>query len=407
MTAFHKTGTVETQSLTTVQKSLLIVLAITLLVGVGVSIDLTYIHYKVVTDVTGEYQSFCNINESLNCDAVAQTSWAKFLGVPIALLGLLTYLFSLVLVVARWRSKLGKSPHTAIYLFWVGAFSLLYSIFLAYVCYAEIGSWCIMCLVLYGVNVLYFVLAFLTNNIPVRRHFELKMQDWRWLWADGRKRAAFVVVLLAIGLLFGLSNWYNHSLKQERIAAVMSKLKLLPKPVEAVGDISGNPDGTISVIIFSDYMCPFCKQMEDMLEALTHEYKQLKVIRRDFPLDMACNPILQQPFHKYACEAASIKNCAGQQGQGKQMHHLLLENQKELGPGLFEQAIDTLKLDREKLKACMTDSESRFYLRRDISAGIEIGLNGTPTMVINGTHLVVGGISREELVRLIELNSDI
>ena len=46
-----------------------------------VSIELTHIHYGVHTDPN--FSSFCAINETVNCDTVANSSWAMLWGVPI------------------------------------------------------------------------------------------------------------------------------------------------------------------------------------------------------------------------------------------------------------------------------------------------------------------------------------
>lgn len=385
-----------------VQKTLLIVLAVLMVIGAGVSADLTYVHYRVTTDLTGEYQSFCNINAAFDCDAVAQSPWGRFLGVPIAFFGMLTYLFCLALVWVRWRNPPGHSPHASIYLLWIAVASVLYSLFLAYICYVEIGTWCIMCMILYAVNFLTLPLAIAVNDVPLRRHYAAKMADLRWVWSSGLRRAVLVGGLLVVVAIVGAYNWHNELVRQERLTVVMSKLRQLPSPIAPVGDTWGSPDAKMTIIVFSDYQCPFCKVMEDILEELVEHYPQLRVVRRDFPLDMACNPMVRQPFHGHACAASLLKNCADELGKGKEMHRHLLNNQRQINDEFLRQSVDAVGLDLTQVESCLAQEDARFRLRQDISAGIEVGLDGTPALVVNGTHMVMGGMSRDELVHLIE-----
>ena len=66
------------------------------LIGLGLSIKLTMIYFTV-NFVKYALPSFCVINEVIDCDAVAQTSFAQFLGVPLAIYGCCLYLFVLFL----------------------------------------------------------------------------------------------------------------------------------------------------------------------------------------------------------------------------------------------------------------------------------------------------------------------
>jgi uncharacterized membrane protein len=100
------------------------------LAGVGIAGYLTYVHYAGLRPV-------CGISHG--CETVQTSSYASLLGVPVALLGLLTY----ILILASLRLR-GESPLLGGY-----ALILIGFLFSAYLTYREvftihaICSWCV------------------------------------------------------------------------------------------------------------------------------------------------------------------------------------------------------------------------------------------------------------------------
>ena len=70
-------------------------LAFWALIGLVLSIKLTIIYFTV-NFVPDAMPSFCAINDVINCDEVAKTTFAQFLGIPLALYGV--FLYSLYLL---------------------------------------------------------------------------------------------------------------------------------------------------------------------------------------------------------------------------------------------------------------------------------------------------------------------
>lgn len=384
----------------------LVALLIVIAVGIGSSIELTYIHYKInYTD--DNFKSFCNINETMNCDAVSTTPWAKFLGVPISFLGLLTYLLVFVLTAIRFTKLKEKIPNSTVYVWWIGFFSVCYSIYLAWVCYAEIGTWCLMCMILYAVNILMFILAWVVVDVPVTSHFDSFVADAKLILKDTKKIIAALVVLALVVAMFGYGMYFQKQFNLSKLAEVSQKLVKLENPVPLEGDIIGNPKGKVPVIMFSDYQCPFCAKMDLLLEELTGRFKELKIIRRDFPLDQACNPMIKRAYHPFACEASLYKNCAREQGKFYEMHMLLLNNRQSISSQFLAMSISNLGLDENKMKACLKSEKARKELEKDIKAAIDIKITGTPTLVFDGKEMVTGGLTEEELIKLISIKSNL
>ena len=85
--------------------------------------------------------SFCNFNTTFNCDVVNRSAYSEVGGIPVALGGLLAYLFMLGLCV--FQNKKQDTPALLLLLSLTG---LLLSLYLTYVEAAVLRTWCVLCL---------------------------------------------------------------------------------------------------------------------------------------------------------------------------------------------------------------------------------------------------------------------
>ncbi|MFQ5431507.1 MAG: DsbA family protein [Nitrospinota bacterium] len=138
----------------------------------------------------------------------------------------------------------------------------------------------------------------------------------------------------------------------------------------------GNTDAPLVVVEFSDYECPFCGRFfRETLQQIKKEYVKtgkVKYVYKDFPLN----------FHKKAPKAAEAAHCAGEKGKFWEMHDLLFENQMRLDiPSLINHG-DKLGLNLDDFKKCISDGRYMEGIKKDIEAGKNTGLRGTPSFVI-------------------------
>jgi uncharacterized membrane protein len=127
------------------------------LAGVGVSTYLTIAHY---TDPEGELQ-FCSGTGTVDCGAVTTSAQSTFLGIPVALLGLLWFVAMLALCLpVAWRAG-SRYVHLARL---VGAIAGIG--FVLWLIYAElilIGAICLWCTVAHVIAFALFVVVVLTT----------------------------------------------------------------------------------------------------------------------------------------------------------------------------------------------------------------------------------------------------
>lgn len=142
----------------------------------------------------------------------------------------------------------------------------------------------------------------------------------------------------------------------------------------------GSNSGKISVIVFSDYQCPDCKSFfEESFPSLVQKYRdKVRFVWKDFP----------RPAHAYALKAAEAAHCAGDQKKYWEYHALLFQQQISLQPEYLKMYADQLMPDSDQFSACLDSGKYAKKVRADISKGRGIGLNTTPSFIINGERLM-------------------
>lgn len=185
---------------------------------------------------------------------------------------------------------------------------------------------------------------------------------------------------------------------------LMSKIDLAGRPVR------GNPNAKVLVVNFDDFQCPYCAAMhESLLESILKPYgDRIKLVYKDYPL----------PFHPWAMHAAVDANCLAAQssdaywGFADYVHTNLgtIEGPRSAQKSLAAkvQAVDQValdqaaqhKLDAGTLAACMKADDQK-AIQASIKEGDNLGVDGTPTMFVNGER-VDGLVPPEEFRRVLD-----
>lgn len=147
----------------------------------------------------------------------------------------------------------------------------------------------------------------------------------------------------------------------------------------------GPSDAWVTIVEFADFQCPFCGLAEPNVEELLALYPDdVRVVYKHFPL----------PQHANARPAANAAECARAQGPAPdgyfwEMHDLLFANQASLGSAaLADYASRIPGLDVAAWQACFDARAHDSRVKADASLGTSLGVNGTPTFVINGEWVV-------------------
>jgi protein-disulfide isomerase len=154
-------------------------------------------------------------------------------------------------------------------------------------------------------------------------------------------------------------------------------------PVEEVnvGDAPARgPEGApVTVVVFSDFECPFCAKAEATLGEIERQYEgKVRVAFKHAPL----------PFHKRARLAAKAAIAAAEQGQFWAYHDALFARQGDLERPALERYAREARLRPGSFASALDAERVEARLQADLAEGQRLRIQGTPTFFINGRRLV-------------------
>jgi len=186
--------------------------------------------------------------------------------------------------------------------------------------------------------------------------------------------------------------------KDGNTLARLSKWDISKDPTASISTSSrpvrGNPEAKVTIINFDDLECPFCARMHAQLfpDTLDHYKGLIKVVYKDYPLI---------EIHPWALRASVDANCIALQNPTaywNYVDYLHTHGEDITGPqrdpAKSAAMLDKLardegqrsKLDAPKLDACLTKQDDSI-VRASMKEGEALGIDGTPTLFINGERL--------------------
>src|SRR2546423_14708391 len=155
----------------------------------------------------------------------------------------------------------------------------------------------------------------------------------------------------------------------------MSDVMLTP-PVSEQDHAAGPDDAPVTLVEYGDYECPYCGMAHPIVKRAQRELgNRLRFVFRNFPLAES---------HPHARLAAQAAEAAATQGKFWEMHDMLFEHQDALEAEDLLGYAKSLALDTAKFAR---DLEAGTYAKRvrdDFRSGVRGGVNGTPTLFVNG-----------------------
>ena len=153
--------------------------------------------------------------------------------------------------------------------------------------------------------------------------------------------------------------------------------------------LRGPATAPAKVVEFSDFMCPFCRNLAGALSQFVPQAGgRVAVYFMNYPLDNTCNPKLPRATHPGACTVALGSICAHYQGKFDAYHDRAFSTELH-----NPQAADVVRLAGEAglnaaaLEGCLDDPKTKADLAAQIAEGNRLGITATPTLYINGKKL--------------------
>ncbi len=161
-------------------------------------------------------------------------------------------------------------------------------------------------------------------------------------------------------------------------------------PIDASVPVKGPASAPVTIALFEDFQCPFCKKLSGNMEILKEELgDEVRIAFFHYPMQQACNANeLKKSMHRNACAAAAASVCAQEQGKFWEMHDLLFRNNNKLGGRALMGYAKDLGLDTGKWRDCFEAPATVAKIKKDSEVGGQAGVGGTPTFFVNGRKLV-------------------
>jgi protein-disulfide isomerase len=154
----------------------------------------------------------------------------------------------------------------------------------------------------------------------------------------------------------------------------------------------GPANAPVTIVEFSDFQCPYCRQAQGTLKQLMAAYEgKIKLVFRDFPL---------RTIHPQAQKAAEAAQCAAEQQQFWPYHDKLFAS-TNFHMDELKKLAQELELNMEQFTSCLDSSKYAAGIDADMQAGQQAGVNATPTFFVNGYPLS-GAASYERFKELVD-----
>jgi NhaA family Na+:H+ antiporter len=139
-----------------------------------------------------------------------------------------------------------------------------------------------------------------------------------------------------------------------------------------------HPRGRSQVVIYSDYLCPYCRRLVPVLERLRKALgDRLAYAYRHFPNEKA---------HPGAEFAAMAAEAAGRQGKFWAMHDALFAHDLPLGEPVIFEIAGRLGLDLSRFRHDLEDEKLHRRVEDSVAEGRRNGVTGTPTIFVDGVR---------------------
>ncbi|PIE06233.1 MAG: hypothetical protein CSA75_00610, partial [Sorangium cellulosum] len=155
-----------------------------------------------------------------------------------------------------------------------------------------------------------------------------------------------------------------------------------PIAVSSKDPMWGNRNAPVTMVVFSDFECPFCSKVNPSIKKIKEEYgkDKVRVVWKSNPL----------PFHKNARPASiaaeTVRELKGNDAFWK-FHDLAFANQKALTRENFEKWAAECGVDVAKFKDALDKNTYAAKVDEDMALSKKLGVRGTPHTIVNGVSV--------------------
>lgn len=217
--------------------------------------------------------------------------------------------------------------------------------------------------------------------------------------------AAFIFIALITIAIFALfktqlqTNYNRDNTIYDTSDPLITKVQngaVINKPTISSNAPSKGPnDAPVTIVVFSDFACPYCKILSDNLKIALENNSNVKLVWKDFPIST---------LHPQSGNAHIAAECANEQGKFWEYHDLLFANQNDFSRDTLIKHAQQINLKMTDFSDCLNSSQPIEKITEDINEGLALNIDGTPYLFVNDQR-VPDLVTVNELQQLIELHT--
>ena len=359
-------------------------------VGMVLGAVSTWVHHRL-TGGAG-YTSFCNVNDTINCDRVVLSSHGMLLGVPVSAWAIAFYAALLGFALrAAAPASAARDRARGDAFGWAVAGSL-FSAYLATISIVVLRTLCLLCAGLYVVSALALGAAWAQAS-PIREAAARLLERWHAVRSHpvlATTLAGTAVAVLVLSSLLGAQTRLTRDQVFRSNPQFYDWYTNQPiVDVQIDGGYSQGPEkAPIQLVEFSDFECPHCAQAYVTLKDLLPRYQnQVHFTYHHFPLSSDCNSAVKQKGHEHACHAAIAADCVAQGDHFAPFASLLFANQGALEDASLRAYAKQVGADLGAFDRCFTSAPAPDRVAGDIAEAQKLGVRSTPTFFLNNRKI--------------------
>jgi protein-disulfide isomerase len=169
----------------------------------------------------------------------------------------------------------------------------------------------------------------------------------------------------------------------------------------ADGPYRGSASKDLELVEFADFQCPHCKDAQASMDRLVADFPKARIVFQNYPLAQ---------IHPAAVTAATYGSCVTKLGGSTaffQFASAVFDAQEGLsspdGATLtLNSAVTKAGLDPAKVAACAATPEIAKQVEASVKLAQSLNINQTPTLMVNGRQVPIGGLPYETLKQIVE-----
>ncbi len=207
---------------------------------------------------------------------------------------------------------------------------------------------------------------------------------WNNDWRSKRVSPALLplVIVLAVGLAGVLQFSFTASGPSAPVETSLAAVQSHP-----VAPVAGPEDADVTIVLFSDYRCPYCRILDPVLQKEIATDGRIRVVYRDWPL-----------FGAASTRAARLAVASQFQGRHAEFHAALMSAPRTLDEPALYAAASAAGIDWSQLQSDLSVHEADIdaLLIQSHAVARKLLFQGTPAMLV-GAYPVSGAVGRAEL----------